>query len=127
MIRNLENLIIKVGDVDRRVIFVLIGLAVLIPLLTPVSLPIRETPTTVKFYEGIEEIPKGSKVLVSFDYGPSTRPEIHRIHILFLKIFHPFYLRSLFPLFRILSAINYHAIQLHFLNLLVDASHQYFV
>ena len=51
MIRNLENLIIKIGDVDRRVIFVLIGLAVLIPLLTPVSLPIRETPTTVKFYE----------------------------------------------------------------------------
>ena len=59
MIRKLENLIIEIGDVDRRVIFVLIGLAVLIPLLTPVSLPIRETPTTVKFYEGIEEIPKG--------------------------------------------------------------------
>ena len=50
MIMNkIENLIIKIGDVDRRVIFILIGLAVLIPLLTPISLPIRETPTTVKF------------------------------------------------------------------------------
>ena len=81
MIRNLENLIIKIGDVDRRVIFVLIGLAVLIPLLTPVSLPIRETPTTVKFYEGIEEIPKGSKVLVSFDYG--------KRQIVFHELFYP--------------------------------------
>ena len=75
MIMNkIENLIIKIGDVDRRVIFILIGLAVLIPLLTPISLPIRETPTTVKFFEGIEQIPEGSKVLVSFDYGPITRP-----------------------------------------------------
>ena len=101
MIRNLENLIIKIGDVDRRVIFVLIGLAVLIPLLTPVSLPIRETPTTVKFYEGIEEIPKGSKVLVSFDYGPSTRPEIHPMNVAVLRHMlrndHKVYISCLWP------------------------------
>ena len=86
MIMNkIENLIIKIGDVDRRVIFILIGLAVLIPLLTPISLPIRETPTTVKFFEGIEQIPEGSKVLVSFDYGPSTRPEIHPMNVAVLR------------------------------------------
>ena len=68
----LEDIILRLGAVDRRVIFVLIGLAVLVPLLTPISLPVRETPTTVKFYDGIEDIPKNSKVLVSFDYGPST-------------------------------------------------------
>ena len=38
----LEDIILKLGAVDRRVIFVLIGLAVLIPLLTPISLPVRE-------------------------------------------------------------------------------------
>ena len=101
MIRNLENFIIKIGDVDRRVIFVLIGLAVLIPLLTPVSLPIRETPTTVKFYDGIEEIPRGSKVLVSFDYGPSTRPEIHPMNVAVLRHMlrneHKVYISCLWP------------------------------
>ena len=101
MIRKLENLIIEIGDVDRRVIFVLIGLAVLIPLLTPVSLPIRETPTTVKFYEGIEEIPSGSKVLVSFDYGPSTRPEIHPMNVAVLRHMlrneHKVYISCLWP------------------------------
>ena len=77
----LEDIILKLGAVDRRVIFILIGLAVLIPLLTPISLPVRETPTTVKFYDGIDNIPKNSKVLVSFDYGPSTRPEIHPMNV----------------------------------------------
>ena len=38
--RFLENIIVKFGSVDRRVIFVLIGLAVLVPLLSPVDLAI---------------------------------------------------------------------------------------
>tara|TARA_B100000123_G_scaffold146473_1_gene108180 strand:- start:40 stop:891 length:852 start_codon:yes stop_codon:yes gene_type:complete len=102
MIMNkIENLIIKIGDVDRRVIFILIGLAVLIPLLTPISLPIRETPTTVKFFEGIEQIPEGSKVLVSFDYGPSTRPEIHPMNVAVLRHLlrngHKIYISCLWP------------------------------
>ena len=61
----LEDIILKLGAVDRRVIFILIGLAVLIPLLTPISLPVRETPTTVKFYDGIEDIPKLSLIHIS--------------------------------------------------------------
>ena len=97
----LEDIILKLGAVDRRVIFVLIGLAVLIPLLTPISLPVRETPTTVKFYDGIEDIPKNSKVLVSFDYGPSTRPEIHPMNVGVLRHMfrngHQVYISCLWP------------------------------
>ena len=97
----LEDIILKLGAVDRRVIFVLIGLAVLIPLLTPISLPVRETPTTVKFYDGIEDIPKNSKVLVSFDYGPSTRPEIHPMNVGVLRHMlrngHQIYISCLWP------------------------------
>ena len=75
--RFLEDMILKLGSVDRRYIFLLIGLAVLIPLLRPIDLPIRTTPTTEKVYKAIAEIPANSKVLMSFDYGPSTKPEIH--------------------------------------------------
>ena len=97
----LEDIILRLGAVDRRVIFVLIGLAVLIPLLTPISLPVRETPTTVKFYDGIDNIPKNSKVLVSFDYGPSTRPEIHPMNVGVLRHMlrngHQIYISCLWP------------------------------
>ena len=73
----LEDMILKFGSVDRRFIFLLIGLAVFIPLLRPIDLPIRTTPTTEKVYNAIDAIPANSKVLMSFDYGPSTKPEIH--------------------------------------------------
>ena len=44
----LEDMILKFGSVDRRFIFLLIVLAVFIPLLRPIDLPIRTTPTTEK-------------------------------------------------------------------------------
>jgi hypothetical protein len=60
--RYLEDMILKLGSVDRRYIFLLIGLAVLIPLLRPIDLPIRTTPTTEKVYNAIAEIPANSKI-----------------------------------------------------------------
>ena len=49
--RTLENIILKLGSVDRRVIFVLIGLAVLVPLLRPVDLAIRPGEDSQKVYD----------------------------------------------------------------------------
>ena len=61
--RFLEDILIKFGSVDRRVIFVLIGLAVLVPLLSPVDLAIRPTPSSQKVYDAVDSIPDNSNVL----------------------------------------------------------------
>ena len=99
--RYLEDMILKLGSVDRRYIFLLIGLAVLIPLLRPIDLPIRTTPTTEKVYKAIQEIPANSKVLMSFDYGPSTKPEIHPMTLgvmrQLLREDHQIYITCLWP------------------------------
>ena len=99
--RYLEDMILKLGSVDRRYIFLLIGLAVLIPLLRPIDLPIRTTPTTEKVYNAIAEIPANSKVLMSFDYGPSTKPEIHPMTLgvmrQLLREDHQIYITCLWP------------------------------
>ena len=58
------ELILKLGKVDRRWIFLMIALVVLIPLLYPISLPIRATATTQQVYDAIEKLPHGSKVLL---------------------------------------------------------------
>jgi len=81
----LINTILKLGKVDRRWIFLIIALVVLIPLLFPLSLPIRATATTQLVYDAVEKLPHGSKVLLSCEYGPSTKPEIHPMVISFLK------------------------------------------
>ena len=97
----LEDMILKFGSVDRRFIFLLIGLAVFIPLLRPIDLPIRTTPTTERVYNAIDAIPANSKVLMSFDYGPSTKPEIHPMTLgvmrQLLRKDHQIYITCLWP------------------------------
>ena len=97
----LEDMILRFGSIDRRFIFILIGLAVFLPLLRPIDLPIRTTPTTEKVYNAIDAIPANSKVLMSFDYGPSTKPEIHPMTLgvmrQLLRKDHQIYITCLWP------------------------------
>jgi hypothetical protein len=76
-VKFLTDLILKMGTVDRRWIFLVIALVVIVPLFYPLGLPIRATATTQHVYDTIDALPHGSKVLVSCEYGPSTKPEIH--------------------------------------------------
>lgn len=85
MMKYIIELILSIGKVDRRWIFIVIGLAVLLPLFFPLGLPIRATNATQRVYDALEELEPNSKVLVSFEYGPSTKPEIHPMAIAILR------------------------------------------
>ena len=85
MMKYIIELILSIGKIDRRWIFLVIGLAVLLPLFFPLGLPIRATNATQRVYDAVEEIEPNSKVLVSFEYGPSTKPEIHPMAIAILR------------------------------------------
>jgi hypothetical protein len=60
---------------DRRIIFLLIALAVIIPLVFHLVFAIRTSPIVQAIFDKVEALPPGSKVVISFDYGPSTVPE----------------------------------------------------
>ncbi|MCZ7582979.1 MAG: hypothetical protein M5R36_06410 [Deltaproteobacteria bacterium] len=66
----------KVANIDRRVIFLLIGLAVAIPIIFTVRFPGFPTPMVQEIFDLVENLPAGSKVLVSFDYDPASEPEL---------------------------------------------------
>ena len=85
MMKYIIELILSIGKVDRRWLFLVIGLAVLLPLFFPLGLPIRATTATQRVYDAVEELEPNSKVLVSFEYGPSTKPEIHPMAIAILR------------------------------------------
>ena len=97
----LIDLILKLGTVDRRWIFLVIGIVVIIPLFFPLGLPIRATATTQQVYDTIDALPHGSKVLVSCEYGPSTKPEIHPMTLAVMRhLFknkHKVYVTCLWP------------------------------
>ena len=66
----------KLVSIDRRIIFLLIAVAVGVPLFFRVTPPMRVTPVVQGVYDSIESLPAGSKVLVSFDYDPGSMPEL---------------------------------------------------
>ena len=83
----IKSILIKLGTLDRRIIFVLVGLSVLIPLLKPewVQLPVRPKIHSQIVFDEIEKLKANDKALLSFEYGPSTKPEIHPMSIAILK------------------------------------------
>ena len=103
MMNYLIELILKMAKVDRRWIFLTIGLVVLIPLLYPLALPIRPGKDSQQVYDFVEALEDSSKVLLSCEYGPSTKPEIHPMvtsllhHLFSLKKGHKVYVVCLWP------------------------------
>jgi hypothetical protein len=62
-------------EIDRRYIYLMIGLAAILPLLFPLGLPIGVTQEAKDLYDKIESLEEGSVVVLTFDYYPSTLPE----------------------------------------------------
>src|SRR6266850_2767825 len=62
--------------IDRRIIFLLVAVGVVLPLLRPLNLPITVTPRVQAAYDAIDALPPGSKVLISMDYEPDIMAEL---------------------------------------------------
>ena len=65
----------RMQSVDRRVIYTLIFISVIIPVLKPLHLPTPVTPETQAFFEIVDNLPPKSVVLFPFDFWPSTLAE----------------------------------------------------
>lgn len=67
---------IKGVEVDRRIIFLFIFVAVAAPILSPITFEEKATEVVKAVYDKIENLPSGSKVLISFDFDPAMAPEV---------------------------------------------------
>ena len=63
-------------SLDRRWIFLTMGLLVLFPLLFPLALPLYVSPPVQGFVDAMDRIPQGSTILMSCDYDPASIPEM---------------------------------------------------
>lgn len=81
----MPNLTQSLLRLDRRIIFLLIGLATLLPLLYPAGLPIRVSPEVRKVYDHIESLSEGSTLLLSLDFEPGGKPELYPMAIALLR------------------------------------------
>ncbi len=72
-------------NIDRRIIFLGLILAVAIPLLFPVRVPLKVSRPVRDFYNQIEAMPAGSKVLLSCDYDPAAKAEVYPMNMAILR------------------------------------------
>ncbi len=70
------SLAARLRSLDRRFIFLFVGVAVMVPFFFDLHLPEYPTAITMALFRAIEGLPPGAPVLMSFDYDPSTAPEL---------------------------------------------------
>ena len=78
-------LTIKGRPVERRIVFLFVGIALVVPFFMQFQLPLRISPEVQQVYDEMSKLPPGSKVLVSFDYDPPSAPELQPVAEAFMK------------------------------------------
>lgn len=53
----------RLEKIDARIIYALVFIALAIPIIQPLNLPLRVSPLSIEAYQIIEDLPEGSKVL----------------------------------------------------------------
>lgn len=70
---NLKKLLF----IDRRIIYLVVAVGALIPIIRPIGLPVVPTKPVAALYDAVEALGPEDVVIVSFDYGPSSEPELN--------------------------------------------------
>lgn len=69
-------LTIKGIFVERRWVFLFVGVALVLPYFMSITLKTKVSPEVQGLFNGVNALPPGSKVLVAFDYDPPSAPEL---------------------------------------------------
>ena len=69
----------KLANIDRRVFYWILFIALMVPFLRPIGFPITLSPNTIDLYEGVtgDEVNPGDVWIVNFGYGVSAWSECH--------------------------------------------------
>lgn len=79
-------LTLKGALIERRIVFLYVGIALTLPLFMSLTQKINVSNEVKSIYDTLMELPPGSKVLVSFDYDPTTAPELQPMAETFLSV-----------------------------------------
>lgn len=75
----------KMTKIDRRIIYSLLLLVVVIPLIFPFKLRPKPMPPVEKLFNHIDTIPDDKCLVISVDYTPDTEAELHPMTIALLR------------------------------------------
>lgn len=67
----------KMMQIDRRWVYLAIGLAVIIPAIIPFNVPVSVSPEVEKIYDFVDSTKTGEYIFISVDYDPASMAELH--------------------------------------------------
>lgn len=67
----------KLQNLDKRVFYLLMALAIAIPTINPIGLPVDVTNSVQRTYDFVKSLPDGSKVCIGFDYEPGDEIDLN--------------------------------------------------
>ncbi len=79
------NFFEKMFAIDRRWVYLALGLAILISLLIPFSIPIPISDEAQNIYDYVDQVEPGDAIHLALDYDPSTLAELHPMTLAILK------------------------------------------
>jgi hypothetical protein len=76
---------IKGRDVDRRVVYLFVGATVALAIIFRLEFGEVATPIVKSVFDKIENLPAGSKIVLSYDFDPAMAPEVNPMANAFIR------------------------------------------
>jgi hypothetical protein len=73
---NIQKIITALTSIDRRIIYLVLLVVVILPLIIPSVQSVRVMPPVEKFFHAVDGIPPDKALVIDFDYDPQTQPEL---------------------------------------------------
>jgi hypothetical protein len=65
------------GKIDRKIIFIVLAIVIIIPLLKPFGLISRASSRAEAIFNAVDAIPPGKPLMISIDFDPGSMPELY--------------------------------------------------
>jgi hypothetical protein len=83
--KNTQNIIIRLSRIDRRVLYVIILVCVVVPLLAGARMEMSVTSPVRGLYDAVDNLEPGSYVWLAADYDPGSMPELYPMNVSFVE------------------------------------------
>ncbi|MEO0102273.1 MAG: hypothetical protein ABIK81_01055 [candidate division WOR-3 bacterium] len=75
----------RLGKIDRKIIFLVMAVVIIIPLLSPLNLVGKVGRRTKELFQAIDKLPEGSYLLITIDFDPQSMPELYPMYLAILR------------------------------------------
>ena len=67
----------KLQSIDSRVIYAVVLVALIVPMLFPIGIPLSIAQNTSSIYDIVQALGPDARVVLSLDYEPASSPDVH--------------------------------------------------